>query len=650
MSDMNFQNPILFADYSDPDVTRVGDMFFMTASSFNYTPGLPILRSRDLVNWTLTGYAVRELGQTFDYPRHSEGIWAPAIRYYNDTFYIYYGMPDEGLYVVRGRFQTTEGFRNHCVDPAQGAGSEDRGYEFDHGCDLHIPGFIPIIWERPICVLEGRGLIDPCPYIDEDGRFWLVHAYAKSRIGFKSVLGMVELDAQGIKAISPDHIIFNGNLVSLPSDGNPDSGERGPGLQASSDAGRAGDERAFNGMIHREDYVHRFAGSKAKEPDDNNAPAITIEGPKVYKRDGYIYILAPAGGVRYGWQLALRSKDIHGPYECRVVMRQGSSIVNGPHQGGLVSYNRSDWFIHFQDLGPYGRVCHLQPVVWNDRWPVIGEPAGKGTWGEPVSGGSVAEISQKRFSTYHDYQWLGNYSEEYFAVFNPDENVVSEDMSYLFGGNSPYLGNHGKYRLKLQALNSQGADPVLWKCPNVLTRKPDRREFEVTVAFKVNKLQTGDRIGITFMGGEYAFLECAKRKDGGLDIRYGTSESITGTKDKKENLRVIETSGAEETEFIVSMVCREAGNGESAKEFTSVEDCHPVASFKYMTGKALPDDVTVGTGDAAFRDIGEEFKPSDHTWVGARVGVYAVSKGVRGGYAVIDAYEWDDFGSKEPSP
>ena len=44
-----FRNPVLFADYSDPDVIRVGDTFYMTASSFNYTPGLPILISKDLV-------------------------------------------------------------------------------------------------------------------------------------------------------------------------------------------------------------------------------------------------------------------------------------------------------------------------------------------------------------------------------------------------------------------------------------------------------------------------------------------------------------------------------------------------------------------------------------------------------------------------
>ena len=114
-----FRNPVLFADYSDPDVIRVGDTYYMTASSFNYTPGLPILVSKDLVSWTLAGYALESVGEAmapartreesaavgerYFVPRHSEGVWAPAIRFHEGTFYIFYGMPDEGIYMVRTR-------------------------------------------------------------------------------------------------------------------------------------------------------------------------------------------------------------------------------------------------------------------------------------------------------------------------------------------------------------------------------------------------------------------------------------------------------------------------------------------------------------------------------------------------------------------
>ena len=201
-----FQNPILFADYSDPDVIRVGDTFYMTASSFNYIPGLPILISKDLINWKLVNYALEKIDyDSYDTPQHAKGVWAPAIRYHNGEYYIYYGMPDEGIFMVKTK------------DPLGK-------------------------WDKPVLVLEGKGLIDPCPFWDENGSAYIIHGYAKSRIGFKSYLGIFPMSSSGEEAIGEDKILFNG---------------------------------------------------VATQP--------TIEGPKVYKRNGYYYIVAPAGGVKTGW-------------------------------------------------------------------------------------------------------------------------------------------------------------------------------------------------------------------------------------------------------------------------------------------------------------------------------------------------------------
>src|SRR5581483_11712257 len=151
--DGQYQNPILFADYSDPDVVRVGDDFWLTASSFSHVPGLPILHSRDLVNWTLVNHALPTLsspdaaGQSlaahFAVPRPGEGVWAPAIRYHENRYWIYFPDPDFGIYVTTA------------TDPA-GA------------------------WTPPALVLAGRGLIDPCPLWDDDGKVYLVHAWARS--------------------------------------------------------------------------------------------------------------------------------------------------------------------------------------------------------------------------------------------------------------------------------------------------------------------------------------------------------------------------------------------------------------------------------------------------------------------------------------
>lgn len=285
---MQYCNPILYMDLSDPDVIRVGEDFYMTSSSFTYVPGLPILHSRDLVHWEIIGYAAGRLpSPRYDRPAHGCGIWAPSIRYHQGTFYIYACMPDEGLFAW-----TAE----NPAGPWQ--------------CHL---------------VKRVTGWIDPCPLFEEDA-VWLIHGFAASRVGINNILYIHRLSEDGLSVL--------------------DKGQR-----------------VYDGAEHGD---------------------VTVEGPKLYRRKGVYWILCPAGGVKQGYQLALRSERLFGPYERRVVLSQGASSVNGPHQGGWVEDGRGgDWFIHFQDVGPYGRVPHLQPVDWSDGWPVMGD---KGT---PVPQGTV---------------------------------------------------------------------------------------------------------------------------------------------------------------------------------------------------------------------------------------------------------------------
>src|SRR5947199_2243537 len=82
--DGTYRNPVLAADYSDPDAVRVGEDFYLVSSSFESAPGLPILHSRDLVNWKIIGHALPALVPEahFDLPRHGAGVWAPSIRYH----------------------------------------------------------------------------------------------------------------------------------------------------------------------------------------------------------------------------------------------------------------------------------------------------------------------------------------------------------------------------------------------------------------------------------------------------------------------------------------------------------------------------------------------------------------------------------------
>ncbi len=284
LGDGTYRNPVLAADWSDPDVLRVGDDFYLTASSFGRSPGLPLLHSGDLVNWTLIGHALDRLepAEAFAVPRHDCGVWAPSLRHHDGRYWIFWGDPDHGVYQINA--------------------PRIRGP-----------------WTRPHLLKPGKGLIDPCPLWDEEsGAAYLVHAWAKSRSGVKNLITGHRMTPDGRELLDEGRVLIDGDRL--------------PGW-------------------------------------------FTIEGPKLYRHDGWFWIFAPAGGVATGWQGAFRSRAFHGPYEERVVLQQGGTDVNGPHQGGWVrTAAGEDWFLHFQQRGAYGRVVHLQPMRWGaDGWPVLGD-------------------------------------------------------------------------------------------------------------------------------------------------------------------------------------------------------------------------------------------------------------------------------------
>ena len=152
----SFTNPILYADYSDPDVIRVGSDYYMVASSFHFSPGIPVLRSRDLVHWTIVGHVLPRLpfGPLYDMPgphtlddtiskpiggtKYASGVWAPSIRHHAGRFHVYWATPDEGVFMATA------------TDPAGP-------------------------WSEAVAVEASAGLEDPCPFWDDDGTAWLVH-------------------------------------------------------------------------------------------------------------------------------------------------------------------------------------------------------------------------------------------------------------------------------------------------------------------------------------------------------------------------------------------------------------------------------------------------------------------------------------------
>ena len=523
-----FRNPVLFADYSDPDVIRVGDTFYMTASSFNYTPGLPILVSKDLVNWRLVNYALKNIGQErFKIPRHSEGVWAPAIRFHEGMFYIYYGMPDEGYYVVRTKDPLGE-------------------------------------WEEPALVLEGKGLIDPCPFWDEDGRAYIIHGYAKSRIGFKSILGIFEMSPDGLKAISEDHFVFDGN--------------------------------------------------------DPSHPAVTIEGPKVYKRDGFYYILAPAGGVREGYQVALRSKDIHGPYEIKTVMGQGSTVINGPHQGGLVDApDGKEYFLHFQDRGLYGRICHLQPVYWNGEWPVIGINPDTNGVGEPAFELDKPVITSEEpvylegSDDFKDgkpnlsWQWMGDHDDSFYGSVT-DETGAERDGLRLFCQNP-----------------SHDDMPVLWRSSNVLTQKLIYPSFRAEALVDASGLLPGERAGICMTGGQYVAAFIEKDETGKYYVKTIHSEGNDAHKSEAVDFSELFESYVKDSGLSlenalksINWIMTFTGGDTYFQNVTHGSDEADMKLKVYLSFEKTKDIMI---------DLGIDYTPSDHTWVGAKLGLFALSLG-----------------------
>lgn len=493
LGDGTYKNPILYADYSDPDVIRVGDDFYMTASSFVNVPGLPILHSKDLVNWELINYAVRKLPERYNKPLHGCAVWAPAIRYNDGKFYIYYGDPDMGIFMTW---------------------TEDPYGE----------------WSDLVLVKEAVGIIDTCPFWDEDGKAYIVHGYANSRCGIKSHLAICEMTWDGTKAISEDKIIFRGT-VSQP----------------------------------------------------------TIEGPKMYKHDGLYYILAPAGGVPTGWQVAMRSKNIYGPYEDHIVLRQGLTEINGPHQGGLVELeNGESWFIHFQDLEVIGRITHLQPVEWIDGWPVMGENIDSGLCGQPV-------LRHKK----------PNVGKEYPVTTIPTSDDFSSDklgIQWQWQANPKdswysLTENKGSLRLYSEKFETK-EDKYLWNIPNLLTQLWRAPSMVASVKVSIPKGTGDNKAVLSAFGLKYGYLALT---DEGIvefcqgDFKHGNSEwkvtdKCIGTTECWLRLEVISCTNSKEA------YCR-------AYYSVDGEDFVQLGEFECMQGR----------------------------WVGAKFGIACV--GEEGGYA-----------------
>lgn len=515
--DGTYTNPVINADYSDPDacVGPSGEDYYLTASSFQCTPGLPILHSKDLVNWEIVGYALKslyegdsKLTEHFNIPQHGTGVWAPSIRFHKGEFYIYWGDPDFGVFMVK----------THGGNPAGE-------------------------WEKPVCVISGKGIIDTTPLWDDDGRCYLAMSWANSRSKFASVICVCELNADGTNIVSEPVIVFDGN-----------------------------------GTENR-----------------------TCEGPKLYKRDGWYWILCPAGGVPTGFQLAMRSKSPYGPYEVKKVLQQGKTAINGPHQGAWIhtKYNE-DWFLHFQDKDAYGRVLHLQPVDWSSGWPVMGnrgEPVIKHK--KPISSSNVVinPVESDEFNSPYlgkQWQWHANYS-RFFG------------MPTAFGTMRIYT-----HKLSNNVNN-------LWLVPNMLLQKTPADQFTVTTKLRITAKAEGQAGGLIMMGRDYSAL-VVKRVNNEFQL--------------------------------LQLTCKQADRGK-AQEEKLIQTLAPTAKDKIDYKPGIHEDIYLRLTVAdkgimyfaysedgeTFTACGTEFKIREGQWIGAKFGFVAYENNDKSDRGWIDA-DW----------
>jgi beta-xylosidase len=487
-----FINPVLNSDYSDPDVIRVDNKYYMVCSEFHFM-GIPVLESNDMVNWRIVGriYDNIELPGYDTNEKYGRGSWAPALRFHDNKFWIYFCTPDEGLFMSS-------------ASKAEGP------------------------WEPLVLVKGIAGWEDPCPFWDDDGTGYLGH----SKVGAGPII---------IHRLSPD------------------------------------------GKQLLDDGVTVYTGPVA-------------EGTKIHKMNGYYYLSIPEGGVERGWQTILRAKTIFGPYEKKVVLEKGSTPINGPHQGSLVDTPEGEWwFYHFQSDGAMGRVVHLQPLIWQDGWPVIGVDIDRNGIGEPV------------------YVWKKPSIKGDFEITAPqtDDDFSSISLGFQWQWNHNPVNNYWSLTEKpgmlvLKALKAENFS----KARNTLTQKVMGKKGEAVTEMDLTGLAEGQKAGLCSMGGRNTSLLGVVGKGGQLYVFTENNGKITSEKPiktKKVYLKITLDIKGNRNQFFFS-----------------------------------PD-------NKSYSQAGDSFITSAGFWKGTRIGLFSFNETGDGGSAAFNWFTYDYDGPKGAS-
>jgi beta-xylosidase len=501
-------NPVLYADYSDPDVIRVNDKYYMVCSEFHYM-GMPVLESEDMVNWKI----IAQIYSRLDFPiydqmnGYSKGSWAPAIRYYSGKFWVYFCTPTEGL------FMST-------AEQPDGPWS-------------------PLLQVKNVEMWE-----DPCPFWDDDGSAYLIHSLHGA--------GPIIIHKMSVDGT---HLLDDGKII-------------------------------YTGFI--------------------------AEGPKMFKREGYYYISIPEGGVATGWQTILRSKNIYGPYEKKVVLEKGRTCVNGPHQGAFVDTPDGEWwFYHFQSVDPIGRVVHLQPVFWQEGWPFVGVDLDRNGIGEPV------------------YVWKK-------PAINKTTLICAPQTDDDF--NKPQLGlqwqfNHNQFESAWSLTENRGflslkslKGDCFLRAKNTITQKIMGMEGEAVVELNLSLIANGQKAGLCILGGPLYNLVGIYRENNQNYLFFESNEDLFAQTMQRKRIDYFDTSkNYIEKQPIISDVL-----------YLKVKlDLHVNANQFFYS-----------FDNENFVPYGRSFRTMSGFWKGSRIGIYSYNIQGSSGGALFNWCRYDYDGPK----
>lgn len=383
-----YTNPLIWADFPDPDIIKAGDCYYMVSTTAFVFPGAPLLKSYDLVNWEYATNILKKLDAHKFYNldggnRYAHGQWATSLKYHNGKYYALFITLDEGGFLCT-------------ADNPEG--------------------------EWTVTKLK-KGFYDPGLFFDDNGKVYVFHGY--------STLSLTEVNKNDLSPLSADSVIFRGT----------------------------------------------FRGG--------------FEGTHVYKLNGLYYIFGTYGGDD-GYQACLRSKNIYGPYEEKVVLNDDMNVTGlGVHQGGLIQIPNGDWWaVVFQDRIGVGRVPILQPVFWKDGWPMVGvNDKAVVTYKKPNMGKvfpvKVLPTSDEFENNKLGLQWGWNH--------NPD--------------NSKWSLSEKKGNLRLKTAN---VSQRLWDARNTLTQRMYGPYSIATIEMDLTAMQDGDRAGLGVFQDPHGYIQAEK--------------------------------------------------------------------------------------------------------------------------------------------